>query len=83
MVVDKSPKTISPGILTVRPKNCLSIGVTVRGGSAETLQYKFMLLIVAPPFKLASTVNSKNAGRAPPYLSAALKVSIPDVHVAI
>jgi len=39
MVVVKSANTKSPGIFTVLPKYCLSMGVSVNGGISDTLQY--------------------------------------------
>ena len=67
IVVVKSAKTKSPGIFTVLPKYCLSIGVKDNPGNAETLQYKLTEDKEAlTPDGVAVTANSNKLGRAPP-----------------
>ena len=58
--------------LTVLPKYCLSIGVIVKGGRADTLQRYFILskFPVVTPAGVSDTVKSNKLGRAPPEASA-------------
>ena len=73
IVVVKSANTISPGIFTVLPKYCLSIGVNVIPGNADTLQYNLTSdneSLTSPG--AAVIVKSNKLGRAPPYVRADL-----------